>query len=685
MSDTRLVVEAFIDSIIASNGINDITGDEVNDALKAITANFLNLASDKVFIGLKEYIPSGRVYDAGEGTIFNGAIYQANKSTGNKAFDAADWDDISSGSGPGGIAGPYADIPDMLANVGDLQAQQAVEVTDGSADPTVDSGRAFYRYSGSGNTLADFAKLGEEEAFTENLTGPNQDQFTKPGVSNLGTLKAVPTGTVDLGSFITFRDIDSGLLFAYNLISSTEAENLPFLVRPNDYAAATNEKAWQLAEVEAAALGASNTIYYKFETTTIDQDPGNGKIAYNNANVPLVTELFIDDQTRVGSNVSNILDLIDAGSRIYIQKEDDATRYALFTATGPPTVEAGYRGLPVSFDEEGSGGGFFGDGNNIFMLIVFSGSGASLANQDRFTLPLIENEVDLKAVVTSTLGLGTHVTYLDVPSDELRVYKLQAGTDLENTPFIIRPDDYVAVTNEKVWKLVNAVDQTPSILGGNFNFDALTADADPGDGNFRLNNADLTLVNEIYIDNLSNSGNNAAPYIDQLQVNNKIIIQQLNDESKSALYNVEAIAVDATGYRRVSISYVADGGGGVFDDTAECQVQLLLSAGSAGSNVTIEHYRIESDLDTNIGPFGYTGEFDVVRVENYFGFQGAVEFETAIDGASPVFVSHANITALNAWIDANVSGDSDTGTKWLLTFVVNPDQPTGFDFVYQRP
>lgn len=41
-----------------------------------------------------------------------------------------------------------------------------------------------------------------------------------------------------------------------------------------------------------------------------------------------------------------------------------------------------------------------------------------------------------------------------VVSNELKVYQLQAGTDAESSPTIIRPDDYAASTNEKIWRRV---------------------------------------------------------------------------------------------------------------------------------------------------------------------------------------------------------------------------------------
>ena len=39
-------------------------------------------------------------------------------------------------------------------------------------------------------------------------------------------------------------------------------------------------------------------------------------------------------------------------------------------------------------------------------------------------------------------------------------FRLSSGTDVENDPLVIRPDDYATTTNEKVWKLMNLhVDQ----------------------------------------------------------------------------------------------------------------------------------------------------------------------------------------------------------------------------------
>lgn len=55
--------------------------------------------------------------------------------------------------------------------------------------------------------------------------------------------------------------------------------------------------------------------------------------------------------------------------------------------------------------------------------------------------------VNLPAGMIVFFALGTAVKF----------YVLAAGTDAENSPDVIRPDDYAAATNEKVWKLASTL------------------------------------------------------------------------------------------------------------------------------------------------------------------------------------------------------------------------------------
>jgi hypothetical protein len=58
---------------------------------------------------------------------------------------------------------------------------------------------------------------------------------------------------------------------------------------------------------------------------------------------------------------------------------------------------------------------------------------------------------NLDGIETASIATGIKVA-IDV-SNELYVYELESGTDAESSPEIIRPNDYAASTNEKIWKL----------------------------------------------------------------------------------------------------------------------------------------------------------------------------------------------------------------------------------------
>lgn len=59
---------------------------------------------------------------------------------------------------------------------------------------------------------------------------------------------------------------------------------------------------------------------------------------------------------------------------------------------------------------------------------------------------------DLDSVPTVAVTAGKIVMFKDADSsDVLRYYQLTAGTDAESSPTVIRPDDYNASTNAKVW------------------------------------------------------------------------------------------------------------------------------------------------------------------------------------------------------------------------------------------
>lgn len=78
------------------------------------------------------------------------------------------------------------------------------------------------------------------------------------------------------------------------------------------------------------------TFDYTFDTTTTNADPGIGKLKFNNANVTLATQLYIDDQNDGTTDIQTFLRTIDDSTstikgHFRISNKSDANDFALYT------------------------------------------------------------------------------------------------------------------------------------------------------------------------------------------------------------------------------------------------------------------------------------------------------------------------------------------------------------------
>lgn len=93
-----------------------------------------------------------------------------------------------------------------------------------------------------------------------------------------------------VGSQVAFYDATDGLMF-YRLVSGTDAESSPAVIRPDDYAGTTNEKVWKLDAIKATNLvtltgaetltnkTATKPVITSFTVATVST-PTTGALAY---------------------------------------------------------------------------------------------------------------------------------------------------------------------------------------------------------------------------------------------------------------------------------------------------------------------------------------------------------------------------------------------------------------------
>jgi hypothetical protein len=105
-----------------------------------------------------------------------------------------------------------------------------------------------------------------------------------------------------------------------------------------------------------------------------------------------------------------------------------------------------------------------------------------------------------------------------------------------------------------------------------YTFSTTTADADPGNGIIRLNNADVTAATQAYIDLLGSDGATYTTLIDsfddlaQASVKGWLTLVKRSDPTAFVIYRV-TVWTTATGYRKLTLVHVASSGTTPFADT----------------------------------------------------------------------------------------------------------------------
>lgn len=93
---------------------------------------------------------------------------------------------------------------------------------------------------------------------------------------------------------------------------------------------------------------------YKFSTSIVAADPGAGLFRYDSATPASVTEIYINDVTSNGVDISNLLALITTDDRLYIQSESDPSQFLVFNVTAPITDNTGWFTITGTVEASGA-------------------------------------------------------------------------------------------------------------------------------------------------------------------------------------------------------------------------------------------------------------------------------------------------------------------------------------------
>lgn len=145
----------------------------------------------------------------------------------------------------------------------------------------------------------------------------------------------------------------------------------------------------------------------------------------------------------------------------------------------------------------------------------------------------------------------------------------------------------------RVDELLTRVDQLllGRVLTATLEYRTETADADPGNGRFRLNNATLANVTEGYFDDQDTEGTSIAALIDTYDdsssaIKGTLVLASLDDSANWAAYRIVGTVENPFGYRRLTLEHIVSSGTWT---AGERFAQAFYRAGDVGqaTNITV--------------------------------------------------------------------------------------------------
>jgi hypothetical protein len=244
--------------------------------------------------------------------------------------------------------------------------------------------------------------------------------------------------------------------------------------------------------------GPAAGLSYIWSAATDATDPGTGKVKVSSLSRPAVTQLHVSETDALGIASASLLGTLDTST---------SARRALITI----------------FDTA-----------NPTNFVAYATTGAATDNGAWRTFPV------------------TYVDHSGTLTDGAAVAFQWARTGDKGDQGIQGPQGIQGSTGPAP--------------GVSWNFSGALGDADPGDGTFRVNAASYPAATFLYVDNLDLNGADVRAWLDALDDSTnpsnkgRLNIVQADNAANFVSFIVTGTVVDATGYRRVPVTWLAGNG-----------------------------------------------------------------------------------------------------------------------------
>lgn len=168
-------------------------------------------------------------------------------------------------------------------------------------------------------------------------------------------------------------------------------------------------------QLESGIGGGAAAVQFSwnFNTSVSAADPGSKKYSFNNATPASVTEIYVNDTNNDNHDMSTIIAALQVGDKLYIQQEDDSTKFLLATVSTIPTDNTGWFTIPVTIDGSGT---LPGNNKGTVFIITYTSVGGATQVVQTSRIQLSQSEV--QSLNTTTIdaiaapGAGKYIKIL---------------------------------------------------------------------------------------------------------------------------------------------------------------------------------------------------------------------------------------------------------------------------------
>jgi len=177
-------------------------------------------------------------------------------------------------------------------------------------------------------------------------------------------------------------------------------------------------------------LGTGVRGLYKFSTNTSATDPTSGKVKTDNANMSLVTELYLSETTDTNFFAAQIISTMKVGDKIMLTQEDDGSKFVFVTVSDTIIDNGGWYTIPVTVTDSGTQ--IANNKTTIFSLFAQTDSASTIATATRIEMD--SNSTKLDVAVGSRMATFSYTTpptaaaVADAVWDELIAGHVGAGS-----------------------------------------------------------------------------------------------------------------------------------------------------------------------------------------------------------------------------------------------------------------